>query len=153
MSSISIRQITKTGFSQCAEIIRECYKTAEPCLDSFSKITAENLIFDSDNGNVMLGIFDGEELVGFCQADRLETELVLKKLCVLPEYRCRGLGGKLLAGTVSLGEELGYGRLTASVHADDAGIISWLEKRGFEVFEVREIPVYRCNAARLCRRL
>lgn len=136
-----LKQISKTELSECVDVIKLSFEKVELPLEDYSTLDTRRLIFESDNGNVMFGLFDEEKQIGFAELDKRENEAVLKKLCVVPEYRSEGNGKSLLDFAIKKAGELGYDSVTANLRAEDKGLEQWFLSRGFDFVETRYIPV------------
>ena len=136
-----LKEISKTELADCVDVIKMSFETVELPLEDYGSLDTRRLIFESDNGNVMFGLFDGEKQIGFAELDKRENEAVLKKLCIIPQYRSEGNGKVLLDFVIKSAGELGYDNITANLRADDKGLEQWFLSRGFDFVETRYIPV------------
>lgn len=145
-----IREIRPTELSGCAGVIRKAFaENNEPFVEDLSQIDERRLIFESDNGCLMFGLFNEIMQTGFVQLDIKENELVLKKLCILPELQGQGLGRRLLEFSKKKTAEMGYKRLSAVIHADNARLEKFLLSLGFEKTETRELSRINLRVSRL----
>ena len=136
-----LKEISKTELADCVDVIKMSFETVELPIEDYSTLDTRRLIFESDNGNVMFGLFDDEKQIGFAELDKRENEAVLKKLCIIPQYRSEGNGKVLLDFVIKSAGELGYDNITANLRADDKGLEQWFLSRGFDFVETRYIPV------------
>ncbi|MBE6837624.1 MAG: GNAT family N-acetyltransferase [Ruminococcus sp.] len=136
-----LKEISKTELADCVDVIKMSFETVELPLEDYGTLDTRRLIFESDNGNVMFGLFDDEKQIGFAELDKRENEAVLKKLCIIPQYRSEGNGKVLLDFVIKSAGELGYDNITANLRADDKGLEQWFLSRGFDFVETRYIPV------------
>lgn len=144
-----IKEISETELADCVDVIKLSFETVELPLEDYSTLDTRRLIFESDNGNVMFGLFDGEKQIGFAELDKRENEAVIKKLCVIPQYRGENNGKILLDGAIKKAGELGYVRAFANIRAEDKGLEKWFCDRGFKLVETRYIPVINRTVTKL----
>ncbi len=104
MSGFEIRKITD-GFDECAQVIRNSFITVA---EEFN-ITRENaptnpafagadaLVKMLEKGISLFGAYEGAVCVGFVAAEKADDGVFyMERLAVLPEYRHRGYGRKLM---------------------------------------------------------
>lgn len=144
-----LKEISKTELNGCVEVIRASFETVELPLENYSAIDTRRLIFESDNGNIMFGLFEEEKQIGFVQLDKRENDAVLKKLCVIPRYRGESNGESLVNHTLDAARRLGYKTVTANIRAEDKWLEEWFVKRGFGIVETRYLPPYYCEVTKL----
>lgn len=147
--NLLIREVSKTGFADCVGVIRKSFETVELTAENYTALDVRRLIFENDNGNLMFGLYEGNKTVGFVELDKKENEAVIKKLCVLPEYRHKGNGERLVRHAVLTGEKLGYKNFSASVRAEDINLENFFSRLGFKRKETRFIPSASCRLAKL----
>ncbi|MBB3409724.1 ribosomal protein S18 acetylase RimI-like enzyme [Rhizobium sp. BK316] len=86
-------------------------------------------------GNVHLVALDGGELVGWCDIRRhffpSRAHCGALGMGLLPDYRGRGLGRRLIAAAIEAAREAGMIRIELGVHADNARAIRLYESVGF----------------------
>ncbi|NMO17757.1 GNAT family N-acetyltransferase [Pyxidicoccus fallax] len=91
---------------------------------------------------VVLGAFDGERLVGVAGLRREDGRKVAHKavvwgMYVLPEYRSRGVGRRLLVGIIEEGRRMaGVERLLLTVVAGNASAQALYRSLGFQTYGV-----------------
>ncbi|MBQ7756887.1 MAG: GNAT family N-acetyltransferase [Oscillospiraceae bacterium] len=136
-----LKEISKTELADCVDVIKLSFETVELPIEDYSTLDTRRLIFESDNGNVMFGLFDDEKQIGFAELDKRENEAVIKKLCVLPQYRGSGNGRNLLDFVIKSAGGLGYDSVSANLRAEDKELEQWFLSKGFEFVETRYIPV------------
>ncbi len=145
---IEVRELDISQASECIRVLRESFGGIAEELSLSDKvyplfpafITAERLIFETGNGVKLLGLFDGGEMIGHCGLDIREREVILTRLCVIPERRGCGLGKVLVERAKEQTAELGAGRVTAWVREGSGRLAEWFIGQGFVGGEVRHLP-------------
>ena len=88
-----------------------------------------------ENGNPMLVALAGREVVGWCDVRReffpSRAHRGTLGMGLLPEWRGRGLGQRLLEATLGQARRSGFKRIELDVHADNQRAIALYEKAGF----------------------
>lgn len=88
-----------------------------------------------ENGNPMLVALAGREVVGWCDVRReffpSRAHRGTLGMGLLPEWRGRGLGQRLLEATLGEARRSGFKRIELDVHADNQRAIGLYEKAGF----------------------
>lgn len=149
MTEKVIKEVTKVGFAQCVEVIKKSFETVELTIESYADLDTRRLIFESDNGIMMFGLFEDEKQIGFAELDKRENEAVLKKLCVVLENRGRGNGKMLVNHILDTARRLGYKSVTANIRAEDKELEEWFVKRGFGIVETRYLLPFSCDVTKL----
>jgi ribosomal protein S18 acetylase RimI-like enzyme len=80
---------------------------------------------------------DGEKIIGDVISFEESGALYLWILAVSPEYRGRGIGGKLIEMTENFAKESGFKKVSAKVYGISEKMLALLSSRGYTV--VREI--------------
>jgi len=105
--------------------------------------TREFVLGSLASGNPHIVALDGGKVVGWCDIRRQPFPSVAHRgalgMGIIPPYRGRGLGLRLLAATAEKAGEAGFSRVEFEVRADNARAIGLYEKFGF----VREGVVRR----------
>ncbi|MGV1857398.1 GNAT family N-acetyltransferase [Rhizobium rhizogenes] len=87
------------------------------------------------DGNPQFVALDGETVVGWCDISRhfFPSHAHGSKLGmgIIPSYRGRGLGQRLIETTLQAARNAGFVRVELSVHADNARAIALYERVGF----------------------
>lgn len=88
-----------------------------------------------ENGNPMMVALAGEEVVGWCDIRREAFASRAHRgtlgMGLLPEWRGRGLGRRLIEATLAKARRSGFKRIELDVHADNRRAIALYEKAGF----------------------
>jgi RimJ/RimL family protein N-acetyltransferase len=88
-----------------------------------------------ENGNPMLVALAGREVVGWCDVRReffpSRAHRGTLGMGLLPEWRGRGVGRRLLEATLAQARRSGFKRIELDVHADNPRAIALYEKAGF----------------------
>jgi RimJ/RimL family protein N-acetyltransferase len=87
------------------------------------------------NGNVHLVALDGDALVGWCDIRRhffpSRAHCGSLGMGLLPDYREKGLGRRLIEAAIEAAREAGMIRIELGVHADNVRAIRLYERVGF----------------------
>ena len=88
-----------------------------------------------ENGNPMMVALAGDKVIGWCDVRRefFPSRAHRGTLCIglLPEWRGRGVGRRLLEATLAQARRSGFKRIELDVHADNPRAIALYEKAGF----------------------
>lgn len=136
-----IKQVNEENLAECADVIRKSFMTVA---DEFG-FTAENAprftAFATTRGRLcrqlleerrpMYAEFDGDRIVGYFSLSAQDGECELNNLCVLPEYRHKGLGEKLLTSAFDAAKRLGCARVNIGIVEENSTLRKWYEAYGF----------------------
>ena len=124
-------ELIRNGF---ADVAREYRFTRENNPSHGAFITPERLLDEKENGTLFFyALLDGIS-VGFFGVDLRENEAALEKLTVLPDYRRRGIGARLLSSAKEIASSHGRTRLTAGIISENTTLRQWYERNGFTAF-------------------
>lgn len=137
-----IRKVEKKDIGECVNVIRESFLTVAnefdftaenaPRFTAFAT-TEERLEWQLYHENrPMYAYCDGERIVGYYSLllqDNRECEL--NNLCVLPAYRHRGIGEKLLKHAYTVAEELHCAKINIGIVEENRVLRQWYEAMGF----------------------
>ena len=137
-----IRDISREEIPECARVIRESFMTVA---DEFGitpengghftafATTPERLIYHLESEKrVMRAYFDGDRIAGYyslLMQDGGECEL--GNLCVLPEYRHRDIGSRLLDDAAAKAKENGRTKINIGIVEENKMLRDWYESKGF----------------------
>ncbi len=114
----------KTNISGAAEIERRCF--SEP----WSERAIEEAL-ESETAHFFAALCGGKT-VGYIGAYCAADECYVNNLGVLPEYRNRGIGSKLVEQAVKTAKELGMSFISLEVRPSNKSAVGLYEKYGFE---------------------
>ncbi len=97
----------------------------------------EGLINDHDKAGLKACDDDGK-LIGYIGAAYVLDEAEIGNLCVLPEYRGKGTGRKLLSSMIELLKSKGCSTVYLEVEETNVPAISLYEKFGFQKYNLRK---------------
>lgn len=100
------------------------------------KQTLDELADELDNGVILKLVSDDNAIIGSVRAKTKDGTTHIGKLMVHPDYRCRGLGSKLLTEIENCFPETRYELFTATKSVNN---IRLYQKRGYEIFDQKEI--------------
>ena len=137
-----IRQIEKTDFPECINVIRESFMTVAkqfditqenaPAFTAYATDEAKMLHWMDNQHRPMFGYFvDGKQVGYYNLFLPGENECELGSLCVLPEYRHDGIGDTLLNDAVMRAKELGCTVMKLSIVEENTVLRKWYEQHGF----------------------
>ena len=88
-----------------------------------------------ENGNPMMVALAGDKVIGWCDVRReffpSRAHRGTLGMGVLPQWRGRGVGRRLLEATLAQARRSGFKRIELDVHADNSRAIALYEKAGF----------------------
>ena len=88
-----------------------------------------------ENGNPMMVALAGDKVIGWCDVRReffpSRAHRGTLGMGLLPEWRGRGVGRRLLEATLAQARRSGFKRIELDVHADNPRAISLYERAGF----------------------
>lgn len=113
--------------------------TIENCPTNGAFIKADRLMQEYKKGNLMYGYYEDDKLIGFAEITHMkDTQYSLDKLSVLPDYRHKGIGEKLVYHGASLVSQLGGKNIIIGIIDEDIRLKNWFLKLGFGVIETRQ---------------
>lgn len=136
MSELVIREIKESDFVNCAEVISSAYNVdAEDygfSRDSNLSPIVSRLEECSAQEARLFGAYLEEIQVGFFLLNVMDEEIYeVGKLCIHPQYQCKGYGQKLLKYALEEITRLnGVGAVCAIID-ENTRLKSWLEHNGF----------------------
>lgn len=137
-----IREIDKKDIAECVNVIRESFKTVA---DEFG-FTEENAsrftAFATTEGRLvwhldvehrpMYVYYDNDKIVGYYSLLLQEnSECEMNNLCVLPEYRHKGIGEELLKSAFKVAKELNCVKMNIGIVEENHVLRKWYERYGF----------------------
>lgn len=136
-----IRQINKTDFEDCIYVIRESFMTVAkqyditpenaPAFTAYATDEAKLTHWMDDQHRPMYGYYDDGKLAGYYNLMINGSECELGSLCVLPEYRHKGIGEALLEDSISRARQLGCDIMKLSIVEENTILRKWYESFGF----------------------
>jgi len=137
-----ICKIGRNSIPQCVNVIKTSFMTVAdefgftvenaPRFVAFAT-TDEKLFsqYDKEQRPMYAFYSDGGRIVGYYSLLRLENgECELNNLCVLPEYRHRNIGEKLLKDACEEARAMGCTKLVFSIVEENNVLRKWYEKHG-----------------------
>ena len=136
-----IREINENEFKEAVEVITKSFMTVA---DEFG-FTRENaprfVAFATDEERLcffkyvqhrpMYGFFDGDRMVGYYNLCVNKKECELGSLSVIPEYRHKSIGRKLLEDSLSKASGYGCTIMKLSIVEENKILRKWYEDQGF----------------------
>lgn len=140
MESFLIRQICGDEIERCAAVLREGFGTVaesfgltrQNCPTNAAFISAERLEADWHKGNLLFGMYEQGNLIGFVQLEQKDDAVFeLKNLTVLPAYRHLGSGEKLIKCAQEAAAERGGKKIIIGIIEENTVLKNWYLKHGF----------------------
>lgn len=137
-----IKEIDKNEIAECEKVIRESFATVAdefgltvenaPRFTAFA--TTEDRLYWHLKGEhrPMYAFFENGKIVGYYSLllqDNNECEL--NNLCVLPAYRHKGIGEKLLNNAFNVAQELNCNKINIGIVEENKVLRKWYESFGF----------------------
>ena len=137
---VIIRRLEPSDFAPAAEMIRAGFATVarqfslteQNCPNHTSFITAEKLQNHFCRGWLMYGLYGSGRLTGYVSlSDEGGGVFELHNLAVLPEYRRKGLGKRLIDFCKENVRALGGGKIIIGIIEENTALKSWYAANGF----------------------
>lgn len=135
-----IKEVKKEDLSECVDVIRKSFLTVAdnlgftkenaPMHTAFS-ICEEKLVEQYNRGRKMFAYFDKNRIAGFYSIEFYDNECELNNLCVLPDYRSKGIGEKLLTHSLKFAKKFNVCKMNISIVEENKTLKLWYEKLGF----------------------
>jgi diamine N-acetyltransferase len=113
-----------------------------------SLVTLKQLTEMKRKGLKLLGLFEGDAQIGFAAVEKKKLKVFnLEKLAVLPEYRHKGYGGKIIEFAEEYVKNAGGEKLSIGIINDHAVLKKWYEGKGFtttSVVKFEHLPFTVC---------
>ncbi|MBP7177128.1 MAG: GNAT family N-acetyltransferase [Thermoclostridium sp.] len=125
---------------ECTGVIRnafitvadEFHLTKENAPTNPAFIGTDSLERMRDKGAVLFGAYEGESCIGFVAAEQAsEGAFYMERLAVLPEYRHRGIGRKLMDSVFEYVRENGGKRVSIGIINKNTKLKNWYLNYGF----------------------
>ena len=138
-----IKEIAKNDISECVSVIKASFLTVAnelgftkdnaPRFTAFST-TVERLTWQLDNENrVMCAYYDNDKIIGYYSLLlQKNKECELNNLCVLPEYRHRHIGEKLVNDAYEKAKALDCIKMNIGIVEENTVLRQWYEMLGFK---------------------
>lgn len=135
-----IREAKREDIPSCVRVIRESFRTVAdaygiteanaPRFTAFA-VSADRLYRQMAEGRPMFVAEADGVLCGFCALQLLGNGACeLQNLAVLPAYRHRGLGGRLLTHAAETARGMGYRLMEISIVEENTVLRKWYEANG-----------------------
>ena len=137
-----IRKVTNNDLVECVDVIKSSFLTVAdefgftaenaPRFTAFAT-TKERLQWHFENEKRPMFVFVKEDkIIGYYSlALQANNECELNKLCVLPEFRHKKIGEKLLLHSFETAKSLGYSKMNIGIVEENQRLRKWYEKFGF----------------------
>ena len=137
-----IKEITKKDFPECVYVIKESFMTVADefgfTVENAPKFTAFSMNierletqYETEN-RLMFAYFDDGRPIGFYSLNILNSdECELNNLSVLPAYRHKKIGEKMLLHAIKQAEEKNCKIIQIGIVEENKTLRSWYENFGF----------------------
>jgi len=135
-----IRRATKEEYPLVAALIRSSYKDvavrfhlkAKDCPAHPAFCTEESVRTSAAKGEEFYILMDDSRAVGCVALERANRDVFyMERLSILPEYRSRGYGSRLVNFCIRLARKRAARRVVVGVIADQMELIEWHRSLGF----------------------
>lgn len=137
-----IKEVAEKDIAECVQVIRESFNTVAeefgitienaPRFTAFAT-TEERLDWHLNGEHRPMYVFyDNDNIVGYYSLllqDNNECEL--NNLCVIPAYRHKGIGEKLLLSAFKAAKDLNCKKINIGIVEENKILKKWYEKFGF----------------------
>lgn len=146
---MEIRQVGMEYIAGVAEVIRQAFRTVadefgltpENCPTHPSFMTAERLRAQVDGGLQLLGYFADDTLAGVIGIKRMSpSDFEIERLAVLPEYRHRRFGAKLMIHAWEQIVRQGGEKACIGIVDENTVLKQWYQQQGFVVTGTTRFP-------------
>ena len=144
---LKIKEITGGNLENNVEIIRRSFQTVadelgltrENCPAHPSFISLEQLNMLKTKGLKFFGLFVNGNQAGFVAVEKADDRLsYMEKLAVLPEYRHRGYGEKLVKYALTYIKKNGGEKISIGIIDKQKVLKDWYKKIGFQEISTKE---------------
>jgi len=137
-----IRKVTNSDLSECVEVIKCSFLTVAvefeiteenaPRFTAFAT-TKERLQWHFEGEKrPMFAFVENDKIIGYYSlALQANNECELNNLCVLPEFRHKKIGEKLLLHSFETAKTLGCSKMNIGIVEGNQRLRKWYEKFGF----------------------
>ena len=137
-----IKRVEASDISKCVEVIRDSFLTVAdefgiteenaPRFTAFS-VNEERLLWQMDTEcRPMYAFYENGAIIGYYSLLLQENcECELNNLCVLPSYRHKGIGEKLLKSAFDEAEKSGCAKINIGIVEENTVLKKWYESFGF----------------------
>lgn len=137
-----IKEVNEKDIPECVKVIRESFLTVAdefgftaenaPKFTAFA-VTEERLRWHFfGEHRPMFAFWDNDKLIGYYSLlMQGNNECELNNLCVLPAYRHKGIGEKLLLNAFDTAKSLGCTKVNIGIVEENKVLRKWYESFGF----------------------
>lgn len=134
-----IRRVSE-NLQECAEVVRNAFITVAEEFHLTKENAPTNPAFLGDDslekmrlkGAAMFGAYEGETCIGFVAAQQADEEnFYMERLAVLPEYRHKGVGRKLMDTVFDYVRENGGKKVSIGLINKNIRLKNWYLQYGF----------------------
>jgi len=133
-NQITIRDYKKSELLEIISLTAESYSTPyklKGVVNNFHE-NLETVKRDIERGLKILVAEEKGKLIGAVRFAVIDSKLKLGRLAVLPNYRCKGIGGKLITSVLKVAQEENIKTVALDV-MEEKGLVPFYEKFGFKM--------------------
>lgn len=148
-----IKEIDEKNISECVNVIKVSFLTVAdelgftvdnaPRFTPFAT-TEEKLLYQLKNEHrPMYAYYDNDKIIGYYSLSLKDSnECELNNLCVLPQYRHKRIGAKLLNDAYTRAKNMGYKKMGIGIVEENKVLRKWYEDNGFIHIGVKKFDFF-----------
>ncbi|MCM1049492.1 MAG: GNAT family N-acetyltransferase [Clostridiales bacterium] len=137
-----IKQIHEKDIAECVNVIKESFLTVADefgfTVDNAPRFTAfatteDRLLYQLKNEHrLMFAYYDDSKIIGYYSLTlQGNNECELNNLCVIPQYRHKHIGARLLEDSYIKAKEMSCQKINIGIVEENAVLRKWYEENGF----------------------
>lgn len=141
MAKYMIKKIHEKDIAECVDVIKESFLTVAdelgytvdnaPRFTAFA-VTEDRLMHQLNNEHrPMCAYYEDNKIVGYYSLTLQNNQCELNNLCVLPQYRHKHIGAKLLEDAYVKAKEMGCKKMNIGIVEENEILRKWYEDKGF----------------------
>ena len=159
-----IRPLTKQDIPECVNVIRTSFLTVgkafnitpenAPRFTAYATDEAKVSFWMDEQHRPMYGYFEDGKMAGcYNLAVISEEECELGSICVLPEFRYRGIGEALLNDSAARAKALGFRKMLVGIVEENTVLLKWYEDHGFSHIGTKKFDFFPFTCGYLVKEL
>ncbi len=137
-----IKKIQEKDIAECVNVIRESFLTVAeelgytidnaPRFTAFA-VTEDRLLYQlKSEHRPMFAYYADNKIIGYYSLKLQDNnECELNNLCVLPQYRHKHIGAKLLEDAYTKSKNMGFKKMNIGIVEENTILKKWYEDNGF----------------------
>lgn len=151
--SIMIKEIEKKDIPECVVVIRKSFQTVAdefgftvenaPRFTAFATTEERLNMYLNEEHRPMYAFYENGNIVGYYSLLLKENNVCeLNNLCVMPDYRHRGIGERLLMHAFTVAKELKCTKINIGIVEENKVLRKWYETFGFIHIETQKFDFF-----------